>query len=268
MSKEPSTVLITANNLVSRLMVTRVLNYCPQDVAGIVILPNLNLSTEKGRRLTKKWFSSASIYFYYYKLVEIVLDTLIAKIQGTSISHVATKKQVPLKKLSTQSQELLFSALAEWNYDFIISMGPAILSKAVIDSPKIKCLNIHGGDLPSYRGLSNYVWMLLNSEKEAIVTLHEMVEKIDAGRNLNKLSVFIENDWSAFRLNYEMAKVQGDLAINFLRSERILNFMNTGESELNRYHGLPSRDAIKRLRAMNKFLIKPRDLGLIFRRVT
>jgi methionyl-tRNA formyltransferase len=42
-------------------------------------------------------------------------------------------------------------------------------------------VNAHAGDLPRYRGNAAPNWAILNGEKEVAVTLHRMVEELDAG---------------------------------------------------------------------------------------
>lgn len=41
--------------------------------------------------------------------------------------------------------------------------------------------NVHGALLPKYRGANVLNWAIINGEKETGVTLHKMVEKLDAG---------------------------------------------------------------------------------------
>jgi methionyl-tRNA formyltransferase len=42
-------------------------------------------------------------------------------------------------------------------------------------------LNAHAGDLPRYRGNATLNWAILNGETEACLTIHRMVEELDAG---------------------------------------------------------------------------------------
>lgn len=45
-----------------------------------------------------------------------------------------------------------------------------------------RCFNFHGGILPEYRGSGTLNFAILNGEKEAGITLHEIDEKIDHGK--------------------------------------------------------------------------------------
>ena len=48
-------------------------------------------------------------------------------------------------------------------------------------------LNIHSGRLPKYRGMMPTFWQLLAGEREATITVHEMVPRLDAGAVLGKV---------------------------------------------------------------------------------
>lgn len=77
------------------------------------------------------------------------------------------------------------------DYAFIIDLQPdliltfaygQIVPKAVLDAPRIACLNFHGSRLPAYRGAAPIQMALMNGDRTTGVTLMEMVEEMDAGR--------------------------------------------------------------------------------------
>ncbi len=51
------------------------------------------------------------------------------------------------------------------------------------------CLNLHFARLPRHRGVAPIAWAILEGDAEAGVTLHHMVEEIDAGDTLAQRSV-------------------------------------------------------------------------------
>lgn len=60
--------------------------------------------------------------------------------------------------------------------DICVSMNfPAILSERVIDTFGLGVLNIHGGDLPRYRGNACQAWALINGETEIGLCVHKMI---------------------------------------------------------------------------------------------
>lgn len=82
--------------------------------------------------------------------------------------------------------------------DFIFSfyyrmmLAPALLALA-----KKGAYNMHGSLLPKYRGRVPINWAIIKGETETGATLHEMVEKPDAGRIVGQQVVTIECDETA-----------------------------------------------------------------------
>lgn len=59
--------------------------------------------------------------------------------------------------------------------------GTQIIPLAILNIPKLGCLNIHPALLPRYRGRYSTVHAIFNGEKHAGVTLHWMDSGMDAG---------------------------------------------------------------------------------------
>lgn len=79
--------------------------------------------------------------------------------------------------------------------DFLFSfyyrhmLGPEVLA-----IPRRGAFNLHGSLLPKYRGRVPVNWAIIKGEKKTGVTLHEMVEKPDAGRIVDQMAVPILPD--------------------------------------------------------------------------
>jgi hypothetical protein len=262
--EKPKVTIITVNNLISRTMIKNLMQNHRSQINEIIIVPNFNLSNDRGKRITKRWFKTASFYFFYYKLVEIYFDTVISSVLFRNITILGKRNNIKVVNLRSQNEVAILEAIQEEGCDFLISMGHAILSKSIIATPTRLCINVHGGDLPKYRGLSNYVWMLLENERCATVTLHELVEEIDAGKVIKKTAVEIAPDWSAFRLNFEMAKAQSTLVSDFFDSGYKVKFLKKQPGIESKYRGIPTPSSIKDLSKIGRKLIKISDLKLIF----
>lgn len=63
---------------------------------------------------------------------------------------------------------------------FISVMYDTLVSEKFI-AGRERCLNIHPGILPQYRGSGAYSWAIINGEERTGVTLHEMDVDIDHG---------------------------------------------------------------------------------------
>ena len=56
-----------------------------------------------------------------------------------------------------------------------------LLPKAVLEVPRLGCVNVHGSLLPKYRGAAPIQWTVLNGDKTAGVTTMYMAEGMDTG---------------------------------------------------------------------------------------
>jgi methionyl-tRNA formyltransferase len=88
-----------------------------------------------------------------------------------------------LQRLTDISPDFIFS----FYYRFMLS--PAVLATAMRGA-----FNMHGSLLPKFRGRAPVTWAVLRGESSTGATLHEMVEKPDAGRMVDQFPVPILPD--------------------------------------------------------------------------
>jgi methionyl-tRNA formyltransferase len=105
-----------------------------------------------------------------------------AKARGRSIATLA--RAAGVRELSCQSvndPDYVKQARA-LEPDVIVSVAaPEIFRKDILNVARLRCVNIHSGRLPTYRGMMPTFWQLVEGEDHVTVTVHEMVEKLDAG---------------------------------------------------------------------------------------
>ena len=70
----------------------------------------------------------------------------------------------------------------------------AMLKAPLLTIPRLGAFNVHGSLLPKYRGRVPVNWAVLHGETQTGATLHEMVEKPDAGRIVDQEAVAILPD--------------------------------------------------------------------------
>ncbi|MBM4314843.1 MAG: methionyl-tRNA formyltransferase, partial [Deltaproteobacteria bacterium] len=63
----------------------------------------------------------------------------------------------------------------------IVAAFGQILPKAIIDPPRLGCINIHPSLLPKYRGAAPINWALIRSEEKTGVSIMRMDEGVDSG---------------------------------------------------------------------------------------
>jgi len=79
-----------------------------------------------------------------------------------------------------------------------------MISTEILAIPPSGAYNLHGSYLPAYRGRCPVNWVILKGEKETGVTLHEMVEKPDAGAIVTQKKVEILHDDTALTLFHKL----------------------------------------------------------------
>ena len=121
----------------------------------------------------------------FYGLVDFIrlgFRFVLAKLLGRSIATVATKHGIELIEANSVNAASYIETASNLEPDVIVSVAaPEIFKNQILNVPRIKCINIHSGRLPVYRGMMPNFWQLLHGESHATITIHEMVEKLDAG---------------------------------------------------------------------------------------
>lgn len=79
-----------------------------------------------------------------------------------------------------------------------------LLSKELLDIPRLGGINLHGSLLPRYRGRCPVNWVLINGESGTGVTLHYMVVKADAGDIIAQKQVSIDIEDTALSLFHKL----------------------------------------------------------------
>jgi methionyl-tRNA formyltransferase len=69
---------------------------------------------------------------------------------------------------------------------FVVVAYGQILSKEILEMPKLGCINVHGSILPKYRGAAPIQWSIRNGDRETGITTMLMNEGMDTGDMLLK----------------------------------------------------------------------------------
>lgn len=80
-----------------------------------------------------------------------------------------------------------------------------ILTKSVLDIPKLGCINVHASLLPKYRGSAPYQWAIINGENVSGNTTMLMDEGMDTGDILLKKEIPITDNMTAGELHDKLS---------------------------------------------------------------
>lgn len=116
-----------------------------------------------------------------------------------SVAELAARHGIPVSTPEDPNDPAIVAELAALQSDFLFSFYYRLMLKApLLALPKRGAWNMHGSLLPKYRGRVPVNWAIIHGERETGATLHEMVEKPDAGGILARQAVPILPDDTAF----------------------------------------------------------------------
>lgn len=123
----------------------------------------------------------------------------------------------PSSLKSGAGAEDALNALKEISPDLIIVAAYGkILPKAVLELPRLGCVNIHASLLPKYRGAAPIQRCIINGEHETGITLMHMDEGLDTGGMLTQKSVGIGENETASELHDKLSALGAELLIETL----------------------------------------------------
>lgn len=113
-----------------------------------------------------------------------------------SVSQLAQQHDIPTLTAPDPHAPEVAARIRELQPDFIFSFYyRAMLKPGLLQLAHRGAYNMHGSLLPKYRGRVPVNWAIIHGERETGATLHEMVEKPDAGRIVDQQAVpILPND--------------------------------------------------------------------------
>ena len=166
-----------------------------KDVVAMIILPSFNERlSATARRLYEfygPWdFARVSGRFIWARIADN-LNRLAALTRPYSAVDVARRYAIPIyQPAKVNATEFVTALRDEIRPDLLISMAASqILKQRVLEVPLLGCINLHSAPLPRYQGMMPNFWTMLHDEPQATVTVHYMVEKLDAGDIIVQLPV-------------------------------------------------------------------------------
>ncbi len=93
----------------------------------------------------------------------------------------------------------------------IVAAYGKILPKALLELPRLGCVNVHASLLPKYRGAAPIQWAIARGEAETGVTLMQMDEGLDTGPMLARARLPIAPDDTGGSLTEKLALLGGEL---------------------------------------------------------
>ncbi len=109
------------------------------------------------------------------------------KLTPSPIKQLAVQADIPVFQPETLKTPEDLAQLQKLEADLMVVVAYGIiLPQAVLDAPKLGCINVHGSLLPRWRGAAPIHRALMAGDKTTGITIMQVVKKLDAGDMLHK----------------------------------------------------------------------------------
>jgi methionyl-tRNA formyltransferase len=225
------------------------------ELVEIVLLRNFNESKPALARRLFKLYGPVDFLRLLGRYVAAAVSDRIGR--PRSVEAVAARYGVPLVRLSTINDPSYLRTLADRDVDVLLSVAaPEIFRRAALEAVRY-VLNVHSGQLPHYRGMMPTFWALSNGDTRVVVTLHEMNERLDAGRLIAEFPVDVEVGDSAWSVAARAKTVAGREVARLLAAIGTPRWPEPRPipAARSQYHGFPTRRDARRLEARGRRLL-------------
>ncbi|AFY39375.1 methionyl-tRNA formyltransferase [[Leptolyngbya] sp. PCC 7376] len=141
-----------------------------------------------------------------------------SKLIPSAVKKVAIARDLPVwqpKRIKKASETLAELEALDADIFAVVAYGQ-ILSKRILEMPRLGCVNGHGSLLPKYRGAAPIQWSIVNSEPETGMTTMLMDEGMDTGAMLLKAVTPITLWMNAHDLAVQLASSGAELLVETL----------------------------------------------------
>ena len=134
-----------------------------------------------------------------------------------ALKQVAEKHNTPVFQPENVNRTASLEPLKALEADIcVVASYGQILSRELIDIPRLGTINLHGSVLPKYRGASPVQYAIWNGETETGVTIFQIQPSVDSGPILGVEATEIGADWTSRELLLHLAQIAVPLTIRVL----------------------------------------------------
>lgn len=139
-------------------------------------------------------------------------------LEGTAVKQIAVDQRIRIYQPLKINTEEATGFIKQLNPDlFVVVSYGQILSKEILDLPKIFSLNAHASILPKYRGAAPINWAIINGEKSSGITIIKMTEMMDAGPVIIQKQIHIKEEDTSVTLAEKLSVLAAELLIGTLK---------------------------------------------------
>ena len=139
------------------------------------------------------------------------------KLVAGPVKQLAQNHQIPVEQPLNFKEPNSIEQLASYEADLMVVVAYGLLlPKAVLDSPRYGCVNIHGSLLPRWRGAAPIHRAIEAGDNETGITIMQMDEGLDTGNMLLKMTCPIAAAETGSSLHDNLAELGGKAICQFL----------------------------------------------------
>ena len=128
------------------------------------------------------------------------------KLTASPVKELALAHSLPVYQPASLRNEAAQAELAALGADLMVVVAYGlILPKAVLDTPRLGCINVHGSLLPRWRGAAPIQRSIWAGDAETGVTIMQMDVGLDTGAMIRKVSCPIAADETSASLYDKLA---------------------------------------------------------------
>jgi methionyl-tRNA formyltransferase len=133
------------------------------------------------------------------------------------VKQLAIAHQVPVHQPKSLKDQAEQAKLAELGADLmVVAAYGLLLPQAVLDTPRLGCINIHASLLPRWRGAAPIQRAILAGDRETGITIMQMEAGLDTGPMLYRVKCPIQPDDTGGSLHDRLAGVGAEALLQVL----------------------------------------------------
>jgi methionyl-tRNA formyltransferase len=189
------------------------------------------------------------------------------KLHVSPVKALAISAGIPVFQPLTMKADEDLQQISSFNADLIVVVAYGmILTQAVLDVPRLGCLNVHASLLPRWRGAAPIQRSLMAGDEKTGVTIMQIVRKLDAGDMLHKEECVIDAEDTGCILHDKLAvlgaiglgKVLAKIAEGTLHPEPQDENLVTYAEKLEKSEAVidwtqPATDLVRKVKGLNSW---------------
>lgn len=139
---------------------------------------------------------------------------MLNALPSATIRQLAWTHSIPLWEVARLADPETIAVFTAYQPDVMcVSCFPQRIPRAIIDIPRLGCLNVHPGLLPANRGPVPLFWTFREGDVQTGVTIHLMGEGMDSGDILEQRRVAVPCGISYTELESDCSQLGGTLLV-------------------------------------------------------